>query len=52
MQKTMEHLLEEHLTEDLNQYRRRGAASRGTERAKQNAYGKCQYIFEKIVTPA
>ena len=52
MPETMEQLLEEHLSEDLNQYRRRGATSKWAERAKRDACGKRQYLFEKIDTRA
>jgi hypothetical protein len=48
----MEQLLEEHLLEDLNQYRRQGATSKWSLRGKQDANGKCQYLFEKIDTCA
>jgi hypothetical protein len=52
MSDTMEQLLEEHLAEDLNQYRRRGATSKWSLRGKRDAYGKRQYLFEKIDTRA
>jgi hypothetical protein len=52
MAETMEQLLEEHLTEDLNQYRGRGATAKWSQRGKGDAYGKRQYLFEKIDTRA
>jgi hypothetical protein len=52
MSTTMEQLLEEHLSEDLNQYRRRGATSKWSLRGKRDAYGKRQYLYEKIDTRA
>jgi hypothetical protein len=48
MPETMGQLLEEHLMEDLNQYRGRGATSNWAVRGKRHAYGKRQYLFEKI----
>jgi hypothetical protein len=52
MAKTMEQLLEEHLTEDLNQYRGQGATSKWSQRGKRDAYGKRKYLFEEINTHA
>jgi hypothetical protein len=49
---TMVEVLEEHLMEDLNQYRHRGATSKWSHRGKKDAYGKRQYLFEKICSKA